>query len=259
MNGMCAGGSPPVSAASSAQQQDQDDQRNRNADQPEKNGHVIFLSGLWRMDYRAAYRIVLRRHVPSRRPPPSVAARLAQNAPISSDAVSQNASCAAALRAASMSALACVTTSLTRLSASAWLRPDRAATTFETYSRSAGFRSPPLRRLAVNSRVISPRESDALPSDSGRSFVQQRGQTATACRRNRPSVPLRLADETAPCVAPVAHRRAELSGRRQQNRSQHGGKRPGHESVGGIAEIHFVAVNPDPARAQAARNIAADR
>jgi hypothetical protein len=27
-----------------AQQQDQDDQRNRNSNQPEQNGHVIFLS-----------------------------------------------------------------------------------------------------------------------------------------------------------------------------------------------------------------------
>jgi hypothetical protein len=46
MNGDVRGGSPPVSAAPLAQQQDQDDQGNRNADQPEKNGHVIFLSGL---------------------------------------------------------------------------------------------------------------------------------------------------------------------------------------------------------------------
>ena len=37
-----------------------------------------------------SYLMALRRHVPSRRPPPSVAARLAQNAPMSRDAVSQN-------------------------------------------------------------------------------------------------------------------------------------------------------------------------
>jgi hypothetical protein len=52
MNGDVRGGWPPVSAAPLAQQQDQDDQGNRNADQPEKNGHVIFLSGLWGFDYR---------------------------------------------------------------------------------------------------------------------------------------------------------------------------------------------------------------
>jgi hypothetical protein len=34
------------SAACLAQQQDQDDQGNRNADQPKKNGHVVFLSRL---------------------------------------------------------------------------------------------------------------------------------------------------------------------------------------------------------------------
>ena len=40
--------SPPqrglFSAARLTQQQDQDDQGNRNADQPEENGHVVFLS-----------------------------------------------------------------------------------------------------------------------------------------------------------------------------------------------------------------------
>ena len=33
-----------VLAARLTQQQDQDDQGNRNADQPEENGHVVFLS-----------------------------------------------------------------------------------------------------------------------------------------------------------------------------------------------------------------------
>jgi hypothetical protein len=32
-------------ACYSAQQQDQDDERNWNSNQPEQNGHVIFLSG----------------------------------------------------------------------------------------------------------------------------------------------------------------------------------------------------------------------
>jgi len=60
------------------------------------------------------------------------AARLAQNAPRRSEAVIQKASAAVALRAASASALICVTTSLTRFSASCWLRPVRAATTLAT-------------------------------------------------------------------------------------------------------------------------------
>jgi hypothetical protein len=59
---------------------------------------------------------VYRRRIqaPSRRPPPSVAARLAQKAPSRSEAVIQKASEAVALRVASTSALICVTTSLTR-------------------------------------------------------------------------------------------------------------------------------------------------
>src|ERR1700733_16250116 len=44
--------------------------------------------------------------VPSRRPPPSIAARLAANAPTSSDAVSHSDSCAAALRDALTAVLA---------------------------------------------------------------------------------------------------------------------------------------------------------
>ena len=48
----------------------------------------------------------------------------------------------------------------TRFSASAWFNPVRVATTLETYSRSLAFRSPPLRKLRVNRRTTSPRESD---------------------------------------------------------------------------------------------------
>src|SRR4051812_31417986 len=112
-----------------SQQQDQEDQGNRNSDQPEQNGHVL--------SFRVARVIqtVRRRRpvqMPSRRLPPSVAARLAQKAPSSSEAVSQNARWAAFLRAVSRSDLIWTTTSLTRLSASAWLRPVRAATTRDT-------------------------------------------------------------------------------------------------------------------------------
>ena len=70
--------------------------------------------------------------VPSRSPPPSVAASDAENAPMNSDSVSQIAVCIAALRAASRSAFTWVTTSLTRFSASAWLNPVRAETTLAT-------------------------------------------------------------------------------------------------------------------------------
>src|SRR5262249_45552559 len=70
--------------------------------------------------------------VPSRYCPPSMAARLAANAPKNSDAVSHSAACAAALRARSAAALASVTTSLTRFCASAWFSPVRAETSFAT-------------------------------------------------------------------------------------------------------------------------------
>src|SRR5882757_362040 len=70
--------------------------------------------------------------VPSRRPPPSVAASDAENAPMISAAVSQSASWAAFLRVLSRPDLTWLVTSVTRFSASGWLRPVRADTTLAT-------------------------------------------------------------------------------------------------------------------------------
>src|ERR1035441_3310044 len=81
-----------------------------------------------------------------------------------------------------MSDFACVTTSLTRLSASAWLRPVRAATTFETYSRSEGFKSLPLRKLETKSGRA--RRETHLNCLAG----MQVRKTVEAYRRTQPSV-----------------------------------------------------------------------
>jgi hypothetical protein len=70
--------------------------------------------------------------LPSRNCPPSTAASVAENAPINKDAVNQNESRAAALRASSISCFAVSMTSVTLFSASAWLIPVRDATTRAT-------------------------------------------------------------------------------------------------------------------------------
>src|SRR6202035_3227938 len=113
---------------SSAQKQRQeDDDRDRNAEQPEKNAstHDVLLYIARGMRTRSF-------HVPSRNEPPSTAARLAANAPNNMAAVNQKESFAAPFRAVSAAVLASTITSLTRFSASAWLMPVRAATTCAT-------------------------------------------------------------------------------------------------------------------------------
>src|SRR6476660_4561649 len=94
---------------------EQNDDRNGNAEQPEQNSstHDDLSFQSVRGESTRSFQ------VPSRSWPPSTAARLAANAPSSSEAVSQSENCAAALRVLSAAALASVTTSLTRFSASA--------------------------------------------------------------------------------------------------------------------------------------------
>src|SRR3954451_8439264 len=110
-----------------AQQQKQQEQRHRDSDEPEKNGHVCSFQ-VWLVRKRSDFVP----QVPSRKPPPSVAASEAENAPMISAAVNQSASCAAFLRALSRSDLTWLVTSVTRFSASACGRPVRAATTLAT-------------------------------------------------------------------------------------------------------------------------------
>src|SRR5271170_1001643 len=91
-----------------SQQHDENDERDRNAEKPEKNRHASFLPLVSLLDVQAMLRTPQFR---SRKAPPSAAAMLDANAPRKSEAASQSASCEVALRAASRSAFASLTTS----------------------------------------------------------------------------------------------------------------------------------------------------
>src|ERR1700690_766528 len=108
------------------------DDRNWHPEQPQQNStaHDFLLCLV------PAYRPVRPGFQLSRTCPPSVAARLAQKAPISSEAVSHRDNLAAAFRALSKAVFACSMTSETRFPASVWPSPVRAETTCAKYARS---------------------------------------------------------------------------------------------------------------------------
>src|ERR1700680_3963628 len=109
----------------------------------------------------------------SRSLPPIVAAKLAQNAPINSARNVQYMECATALRAGWATCRAWVYALSTRFSASDWLTPVLAATTWARYALSADGILPS-RRLFAKMSPNSPR-TDALslsaPGHLGRSRV----------------------------------------------------------------------------------------
>src|ERR1019366_541876 len=97
-----------------AQESEKNNDRNWNSQQPQQNSttHDFLLCSVHNYcSVRLAFR--------SRTNPPSVAAKLAENAPISSEAVSQRDNLAAAFRALSKLVCAWLMTFETRVSASA--------------------------------------------------------------------------------------------------------------------------------------------
>src|ERR1700730_14399582 len=121
----------------------------------------------------------------SRSLPPRVAAKRAQNAPINSARNVQYMECATALRVASAACRAWVYASSTRFSASDWLTPVLAATTWARYALSADGILPSRRLFAKMSPNSS--RADALslsaPGALGRSSVSTRSPFApTPCR-----------------------------------------------------------------------------
>src|SRR6202158_2906916 len=151
-----------------AKEPNQDDERNGDAQEQKQNGTHRLSPSVNQTDHITGTR--------SRSLPPIVAARLAQNAPINRARNVQYMECATALRAASAACRPRVYASSTRFSASDWLTPVLAATTWARYSLSADGILPS-RRLFAKMSPNSPR-ADALslsaPGALGRSSVSTR-------------------------------------------------------------------------------------
>src|ERR1700687_5243967 len=131
-----------------AKEPNQDDERNGDAQEQKQNGTHRLSPSVNQTDHITGTR--------SRSLPPIVAAKLAQNAPIKRARNVQYIECATTLRTLSAACWAWVYASSTRFSASDWLTPVRAATTWAEYALSAGGIFPS-RRLFAKMRPISSR------------------------------------------------------------------------------------------------------
>jgi hypothetical protein len=177
-----------------------------------------------------------------------MAARVAENAPMKSESVSQIAVCIAALRALSRSAFAWVMTSFAFFGVG--LAEARArgydfgnvgpvgrvdvVSGAEVRRQQAHQFRPHVWLLSLHGRIVGAQHVSTYPATGPES-----ADTATACVAPSTEAPM-------------------IRGRCQKDCPQHGGDRPCQEAVRGIPELHFGRMNSDPLGSEAAREIAAD-